>query len=86
MQLNVDGEFKFILYYQDYLIKFIILRLLKVKQVYEVVSVLLDIFIIFGIFIMLEFDSGIEFINQVVNEFNEIWLDLNIVFGKYYFG
>nr|XP_014584175.2 KRAB-A domain-containing protein 2 [Equus caballus] len=86
MQSNADGEFKFILYYQDHLTKFIILRPLKAKQAHEVVSVLLDIFTILGIPTMLESDSGIEFTNQVVNELNEIWPDLNIVSGKYHPG
>ncbi|XP_029784672.1 KRAB-A domain-containing protein 2, partial [Suricata suricatta] len=48
MQSDADGEFKFILYYQDHLTKFIILRPLRAKQAHEVVSVLLDIFTILG--------------------------------------
>lgn len=71
LQSNADGEFKFILYYQDHLTKFIILRPLKAKQAHEVVSVLLDIFTILGPPSVLESDSGIEFTNQVVNELNE---------------
>uniref|UniRef100_A0A8C2S687 Integrase catalytic domain-containing protein n=2 Tax=Capra hircus TaxID=9925 RepID=A0A8C2S687_CAPHI len=82
MQSNADGEFKFILYYQDHVTKFIILRPLKAKQAHEVVSVLLDIFTILGPPSVLESDSGIEFTNQVVNELNEVWPDLKIVLGK----
>ncbi|XP_045426183.1 KRAB-A domain-containing protein 2 [Lemur catta] len=84
MQSNADGEFKFILYYQDYLTKFIILRPLKTKQTHEVVSVLLDIFTILGTPSVLESDSGIKFTNQVVDELNEVWPDLKIVSGKYH--
>ncbi|XP_062967528.1 KRAB-A domain-containing protein 2 isoform X2 [Cynocephalus volans] len=86
MQSNADGEFKFILYYQDHLTKFIILRPLKTKQAHEVVSVLLDIFTILGTPSVLESDSGIEFTDQVVNELNEVWPDLKIVPGKYHPG
>ncbi|KAI5280775.1 KRAB-A domain-containing protein 2 [Manis pentadactyla] len=86
MQSNVDGEFKFILYYQDHLTKFIILRPLKAKQTHEVVRVLLDIFTILGTPSVLESDSGIEFTAQVVNELNVVWPDLKIVSGKYHPG
>uniref|UniRef100_A0A8C0K3S7 KRAB-A domain containing 2 n=1 Tax=Canis lupus dingo TaxID=286419 RepID=A0A8C0K3S7_CANLU len=86
MQSNADGEFKFILYYQDHLTKFIILRPLKAKQAHEVVSVLLDIFTILGTPRMLESGSGVEFTNQVVNELNEVWPDLKIVCGKHHPG
>ncbi|XP_012382176.2 KRAB-A domain-containing protein 2 [Dasypus novemcinctus] len=86
MQSNADGEFKFILYYQDHLTKFIILRPLKAKQAHEVVSILLDIFTILGTPSVLESDSGVEFTNQVVDELNEVWPDLKIVSGKYHSG
>ncbi|XP_066895555.1 KRAB-A domain-containing protein 2-like isoform X2 [Kogia breviceps] len=83
MQSNADGEFKFILYDQDHLTKFIILRPLKAKQTHEVVAVLLDIFTVLGTPTMLESDSGLEFTNQVVNELNEVWPDLKIVPGDF---
>jgi hypothetical protein len=86
MQSNSDGKFKFILYYQDHLTKFIILRPLKAKQAREVVNVLLDIFTILGTPSMLDSDSGIEFTNQVVNELNKLWPDLKIVSGKHHPG
>ncbi|XP_035950446.1 KRAB-A domain-containing protein 2 [Halichoerus grypus] len=82
MQSNADGEFKFILYYQDHLTKFIILRPLKAKQAHEVVSVLLDIFTILGTPSVLDSSSGVEFTNQVVHELNEVWPDLKMVCGK----
>nr|XP_012312992.1 KRAB-A domain-containing protein 2 [Aotus nancymaae] len=86
MQSSADGEFKFILYYQDHLTKFIILRPLKSKQTHEVVSVLLDIFTILGTPSVLDSNSGIEFTNQVVHELNELWPDLRIVSGKHHPG
>ncbi|XP_028691834.2 KRAB-A domain-containing protein 2 isoform X1 [Macaca mulatta] len=86
MQSSADGEFKFILYYQDHLTKFIILRPLRTKQAREVVSVLLDIFTILGTPTVLDSDSGVEFTNEVVQELNELWPDLKIVSGKYHPG
>lgn len=86
MQSNANGEFKFILYHQDHLTKFIILRSLKATQNHEVVSVLLDIFMILGKPSILESDSSKEFTNQVVNELSEVWSYLKIVSGKYHPG
>ncbi|XP_057571523.1 KRAB-A domain-containing protein 2 isoform X2 [Hippopotamus amphibius kiboko] len=86
MQSNADGEFKFILYYQDHLTKFTILRPLKAKQAHEVVGVLLDIFTILGAPSVLESDSGTEFTNQVVSELSVVWPDLKVIPGKYHPG
>ncbi|XP_032695845.1 KRAB-A domain-containing protein 2 isoform X1 [Lontra canadensis] len=82
MQSNADGEFKFILYYQDRLTKFIILRPLKAKRARDVVSVLLDVFTILGTPRVLDSGSGVEFTNQVVHELSEVWPDLKIACGK----
>ncbi|XP_045841509.1 KRAB-A domain-containing protein 2 isoform X2 [Meles meles] len=82
MQSDADGEFKFILYYQDHLTKFIILRPLKAKRAHEVVSVLLDIFTILGTPRVLDSGSGVEFTNQVVHELSEVWPDLKIACGQ----
>lgn len=82
MQSNADGEFRFILYYQDHLTKFIMLRPLKAKRAREVVSVLLDIFTILGTPSVLDSGSGVEFTNQVIHQLNEVWPDLKIVGGQ----
>lgn len=44
MQAQPDGEYKFILGYQDYCTKSVLLRPLIQKHAEEVASVLLDIF------------------------------------------
>ena len=48
MQSQTDGEFKWILVYQDHLTKFVQLRATKSKRAAEVAHHLLDIFCIFG--------------------------------------
>lgn len=48
MQSEADGEFKFILVYQDHLTKFVILRALTSKTALEVSKHVKDIFCIFG--------------------------------------
>lgn len=48
MQLQVDGDFKFIMVYQDYLTKCIQVRYLKIKRAEEVAYHLVCIFKIFG--------------------------------------
>lgn len=48
MQSQGDGEFQFIILYQDHLTKFVQLRPLKTKRAEEVAKHLIDIFCIFG--------------------------------------
>jgi hypothetical protein len=48
MQSMHDGDFKFILHYQDHLTKFAVLRPLTSKLAAEVGFQLLDIFLLFG--------------------------------------
>jgi hypothetical protein len=48
MQSNKNGDFKFILVYQDHFTKFVSLRSLKTKTASEVAYNLIDIFCIFG--------------------------------------
>lgn len=45
MQSQPDGDYKFILNYQDHLTKFVVLRPLKTKTAEEVADILLDIFL-----------------------------------------
>ena len=48
MQSMRDGDFKFILHYEDHLTKFAVLRPLTSKLAAEVGFQLLDIFLLFG--------------------------------------
>ncbi|XP_045511256.1 KRAB-A domain-containing protein 2-like [Colias croceus] len=82
MQSQSDGEFKFIMVYQDHLTKFVQLRCLKSKRAEEVAYHLLDIFTTFGAPSILQSDNGREFANKVVKEVCAMWPELKIVHGK----
>ncbi|XP_032254826.1 SCAN domain-containing protein 3 isoform X2 [Phoca vitulina] len=82
MQLNPDGEYKFIMHYQDLRTKLSFLRSLKSKKPKEVAHALLDIFTIIGAPSVLQSDNGREFSSQIVNELSNIWPELKIVHGK----
>lgn len=77
-----DGEYRWLLQYQDHLTKFCILRPLKSKKAEEVAGVLFDIFCIFGCPKILQSDNGREFVNKVVEELVEMWPDCRIVHGR----
>jgi transposase InsO family protein len=82
MQGCPDGQFKFILNYQDHFTKFCILRPLKTKTAAEVANNLLDIFTIFGAPALLQSDNGREFVVEVIEELALIWKDLKILHEK----
>ena len=73
-----DGEFKWLLVYQDHFTKMVQLRPLKSKCAIEVARALIDIFTIFGVPAILQSDNGKEFRNQVVRALKEIWPDMNV--------
>ena len=54
MQTMPDGEYKWLLVYQDHFTKFIQLRPIKSKCAKDVAEALLDIFSIFGVPIILQ--------------------------------
>ena len=58
LQLNSDGEYKFIMVYQDHLAKFVQLRPLKTKGAEKVAHYVLSIFLIFSAPAILHSDSG----------------------------
>lgn len=68
-------------YYQDHLIKFVQLRLLKNKRV-EVANYLVDIFTIFGEPNILQSDNGKFFSNKIVKKICMIGPELKIVCSK----
>ena len=65
MQSQQDGEYRFILNYQDHLTKFVCLRPLKTKTAEEVAYHLVDIFCDKGAPHILQSDNGREFCNKV---------------------
>ena len=81
MQSQPDGDFKFILNYQDHLTKFLILRPLRFKRAAEVGYHVLDISCLFGSPHILQSD-GREFANNVVKEILEMWPGCKLMHGK----
>lgn len=81
MLSHAHGDFKFIMVYQDHLMKFIQLRPLKSKRAEDVAYHLIDIFRIFGAPSILQSGNGREFSNKVV-EVCVMWPELKIVHGK----
>ncbi|GFU77811.1 KRAB-A domain-containing protein 2 [Trichonephila clavipes] len=77
LQSNRDGEYKFILVYQDHLTKFVQLRPLETKKAEEVVYHVLSIFLTFGAPVILQLDNVRELSNQVTSEICAIWKDVD---------
>lgn len=69
-QSRPDGEYKFVLVYQDHFTKYVLLRALKNKKMETIVDKLFPIFIDFGAPILLHSDNGREFCNQVREMFS----------------
>nr|XP_025842280.1 SCAN domain-containing protein 3 [Vulpes vulpes] len=82
MQSSPDGEYKFIMHYQDLHTKLSFLRSLKSKRPKEIAHALLDIFTIIGAPSVLQSNNGREFSSQIVSELSNIWPELKIVHGK----
>ncbi|XP_060873949.1 KRAB-A domain-containing protein 2-like [Metopolophium dirhodum] len=85
MQAQPDGDYKFIMVYQDHLTKFfyVILRPLTYKRAEKVAYVLIYIFTTFGAPEILQSDNGRDFFtNKVIIELCSMWEELKIVRGK----
>ena len=82
MQSQPDGDYKWILVYQDHLTKFVQIRPTKSKRATEVAYNLLDTFCTFGAPSVLQSDNGREFSNSVIEELKDMWDGLKIVHGK----
>ena len=82
MQSQADGEFKWILVYQDHLTKFVQLRATQPKRAAEVAYHLLDIFCIFSVPALLQSDNGRECANSIITELAAMWNGLKIVHSK----
>ena len=70
MQFNPDGEFKWILVYEDHLTKYCILLPGKTKTAAETADKLMFIFSILAAPLILQSDNGREFVNQVLHKFS----------------
>ena len=65
MQSNPDGDFKWILVYEDHLTKYCILLPGKTKTAEDTAEKLKFIFSILAAPVILQSDNGREFVNQV---------------------
>lgn len=82
LQEQPDDEFRFILIYQDYLTKFIVLRPLKTAFATEVAIQLMDIFTLLGAPTILQCDIDRDFAVQIIEELGNIWDGIKIIHGK----
>lgn len=83
MQSQPDGNFKWILNYQDHFTKFVHLRPLQRKCADEVALTLLDIFLTTnGAPHILQSDNGREFVNRTITELVKLWPGLKLVHGR----
>lgn len=81
-QSHPDGKYRFIVVYQDHLIKFVILKHLEFKRAELVAYNIIDIFTLIGAPNVLQSDNGREFANQIVSSLKDLWPELKIVHGK----
>lgn len=81
-QSTPDGEYKWLMNYQDHLTKFTHLRPLKSKRADEVASELLKIFLEFGTPKILQNDNGREFVNVIIKEMISKWPTCKIINGR----
>jgi hypothetical protein len=83
MQSMPDGNYRFIMNYQDHLTKFCIIENLSSKRAAEVAyTILLNTYLVFGAPHILQSDNGREFTAEIIKELKVLWPDLAIVHGK----
>lgn len=81
-QSSPDGEYKWMLQYQDHLTKFCFLRPLKSKEAKEVAIEILKIFLEVGCPNILQSDNGREFTASILKEIVSLWPACKIVNGR----
>lgn len=77
-----DGEYCWLMNYQDHHTKFLHLRSLKSKHAANVAEELLKIFFCFGAPAILQSDNGREFVANVISELVAMWPHCRIVHGR----
>ncbi|XP_025829332.1 KRAB-A domain-containing protein 2-like [Agrilus planipennis] len=78
-QTAPDGEYKWLLSYQDHTTKFLQLRPLRSKEASEVASELVKIFLTFGAPTVLQSDSGGEFTVEILEKIMKMWPDCKTI-------
>lgn len=81
LQSEPDGEFKWLLNYQDHNTKFIHLRPIRTKEASEVATELLKIFLEFGTPHILQSDDCKEFTDSIIEEMVKMWPECKIKHG-----
>ena len=82
MQSQPDGDFRWIMNYQDHLTKYVVLKALRTKCADEVADKIIDVFCVFGAPKILQSDNGREFSNQLVTAVLKKWPQCKMVHGK----
>lgn len=82
LQSMPDGDWKWLMNYQDHTTKFTHLRPLRSKEASGVAVELLKIFLEFGAPAILQSDNGKEFVAQVITELSMLWKDCKIIRGR----
>lgn len=86
MQGQHYNNYCFIMKYQDYLSKFVVLKPLKSKCAAEIASNLIEIYTIFGAPAILQSNDRKEFINSVINKLHAMWNEIKIVYDMPRYG
>lgn len=82
LQTAADGQYQWLMNYQDNATKFLHLRPLHSKRAVEVASELLKIFLEFGAPHILQSDNGREFVAAIIQELTSLWPECKIVHGR----
>lgn len=82
LQSVPDGEYRWIMYYQDYFTRYSFLRPLRNKNVVEVAVELFHIFTDFGYPKIFQSDKDDEFTASVLVELLKMWPDCHIIHGR----
>lgn len=82
LQSIPDGEFKWLMDYQDHATKFTCIRPLRTKQAAEVAVEQLKIFLEHGAPEILQSDNGREFTAEVITELMKLWPQCKMVHGR----
>ena len=77
-----DGEYCYVMHYQDHLTKYSWLRALKSKTAAEVAYNLYLIFVDFGAPKILQSDNGREFVAEIIKSMKILYPDMLIVHGS----
>jgi hypothetical protein len=77
-----DGNFKFVVHYQEHLTKYHLLSPLTTKRAGEVARQLLKIILDFGAPHVLQSDNGRKFTAEIIRELSTLWPVLVLVNGR----